>query len=167
MNEVARPAEAEAEAVSAPMPGAAPIVLAPTTRRGLSPLNRRRLANFRRNRLGFWSFAIFVGLFGLSLFAEFIANDKPIIASYKGEILFPVLIDYPDEKFGGFLARTDYRAAETRKEIAENGWAIWPPIPYSYDTILTGLPTPYPSPPTWLLTDSQCRPVAEAAGVTG
>ncbi|HEV7438284.1 MAG TPA: ABC transporter permease [Methylobacterium sp.] len=167
MNEVARPVEAEADAVSAPMPGAQPIVLAPATRRGLSPLNRRRLANFRRNRLGFWSFAIFVGLFGLSLVAEFIANDKPIVVSYKGEILFPVLIDYPDEKFGGFLARTDYRAEETRKEIAENGWAIWPPIPYAYDTILTGLPTPSPSPPTWLLTDEQCRPVAEKTGGTG
>jgi microcin C transport system permease protein len=122
----------------------------------LSPLWRRRLANFRRNRLGFWSFVIFAGMFGISLFAEFIANDRPLVVSYKGEILFPVLIDYPDEKFGGFYARPNYRSAETRQEIAENGWAIWPPIPYSYDTINDGLPTPSPSPPTWMLTQEQC-----------
>ncbi|NEU12981.1 ABC transporter permease [Methylobacterium sp. BTF04] len=123
----------------------------------LSPLNRRRLSNFRRNRLGFWSFVIFTGLFATSLFAEFIANDRPLVVSYKGEILFPVLIDYPDEKFGGFYARPNYRSAETRKEIADHGWALWPPIPYSYDTIIDGLPTPSPSPPTWMLTDAQCQ----------
>ncbi|MCC0805038.1 ABC transporter permease, partial [Methylobacterium sp. W2] len=70
MNEIARPAEA--------VPVAAPPPLAPVAR-GLSPLNRRRLSNFRRNRLGFWSFTIFVGLFSLSLFAEFIANDRPLV----------------------------------------------------------------------------------------
>src|SRR3954471_16738356 len=67
----------------------------------LSPLNRRRLANFRANRRGYWSFWIFLVLFVLSLFAEFIANDRPIVASYKGELLFPVFVDYPEEKFGG------------------------------------------------------------------
>ena len=127
----------------------------------LSPLSRRRLANFRRNRLGFWSFVIFAALFGTSLFAEFIANDRPLVVSYKGEILFPVLIEYPDEKFGGFYARPNYRSAETRKEIADNGWAIWPPIPYAYDTIIDGLPTPSPSPPTWMLTEQQCQSVGK------
>ena len=121
-------------------PDATPAVALPPPTRGLSPLNRRRLANFRRNRLGYWSFLIFTGLFVTSLFAEFIANDRPLVVSYKGEILFPVVIDYPDEKFGGFYARPDYRSAETRKEIAEHGWAIWPPIPYSYATIIQGLP---------------------------
>ena len=129
---------------------------APARTGWLSPLWRRRLSNFRRNRLGFWSFLIFAGLFGTSLFAEVIANDKPLVVSYKGEILFPVLIDYPDEKFGGFYARPNYRSAETRAEIAAHGWAIWPPIPYSYDTINDGLPTPSPSPPTWMLTKAQC-----------
>ncbi|SFG59783.1 ABC transporter permease [Methylobacterium gossipiicola] len=129
---------------------------APARTGWLSPLWRRRLSNFRRNRLGFWSFLIFAGLFGTSLFAEVIANDKPLVVSYKGEILFPVLIDYPDEKFGGFYAKPNYRSAETRQEIAEHGWAIWPPIPYSYDTIIDGLPTPSPSPPTWMLTEAQC-----------
>ncbi|MEG9528290.1 MAG: ABC transporter permease, partial [Hyphomicrobiales bacterium] len=174
MNEVARPGESEV--VPAPMPGAQPIVLrpdegappppAPAGRRGLSPLNRRRLDNFRRNRLGYGSFLIFAGLFILSLFAEFIANDRPILLSYKGEWLVPVLVDYPEEKFGGFLAQTDYRSPEIRKEIAENGWALWPPIRFSYDTINEDLPTPSPSPPTWMLSDAQCRPVAEKLGGT-
>jgi microcin C transport system permease protein len=158
LNEIARPIAAEATPVGPPPVAAG---------RGLSPLNRRRLANFRRNRLGFWSFAIFATLFFLSLFAEFIANDRPIFVSYKGEWLFPVLIDYPDEKFGGFYARPDYRSVETRKEIADHGFAVWPPIPYSYDTIINGLPTPSPSPPTWLLTEEQCRPVAERTGGKG
>ncbi|MDO9427444.1 MAG: ABC transporter permease [Methylobacterium sp.] len=135
--------------------------VAPPRAGWLSPLSRRRLANFRRNRLGYWSFLIFAALFGTSLFAEFIANDRPLVVSYKGEILFPVLIDYPDEKFGGFYARPNYRSAETRREIADNGWAIWPPIPYAYDTIIDGLPTPSPSPPTWMLTEEQCRSVGK------
>ena len=65
----------------------------------LSPMNRRRVDNFRRHRRGAWSLVIFLILFVASLFAEFIANDRPIVASYKGEILFPVLFDYPEEKF--------------------------------------------------------------------
>jgi hypothetical protein len=75
----------------------------------LSPLNRRRWRNFKANRRGYWSLWIFLALFVLSLFAEVIANDKPIVASYKGELLFPVLVDYPESKFGGFLAVTDYK----------------------------------------------------------
>jgi microcin C transport system permease protein len=68
----------------------------------LSPTNRRRWANFKANRRGYWSLWIFMILFIASLLAEFIANDRPILASYKGEILYPVLVDYPEEKFGGF-----------------------------------------------------------------
>ncbi len=67
-------------------------------------MNRRRLDNFRRNRRGYWSFWIFLVLFVVSLVAEFIANDRPLIASYKGELLFPVFVDYPEDKFGGFEA---------------------------------------------------------------
>jgi microcin C transport system permease protein len=107
----------------------------------LSPLNRRRWENFKANRRGYWSLWIFGVLFFLSLFAEFIANDRPIIVSYKGEILAPVFVDYPEEKFGGFLAVTDYRDPVILKEIEENGWAIWPPIAYSYDTINKDYPT--------------------------
>src|SRR5215470_19365619 len=75
----------------------------------LSPMNQRRLDNFRRNRRGAWSFWIFLVLFVISLFAEFIANDRPLVASYKGEVLFPVLFDYPEDKFSGFQARADFR----------------------------------------------------------
>ena len=75
----------------------------------LSPLNQRRWANFKANRRGYRSLWIFLVLFFLSMFAEFIANDRPVLAFYKGELLFPVLVDYPEEKFGGFYAITDYR----------------------------------------------------------
>ncbi len=92
------------------MSAAETATIAPPKKGWLDPTNRRRLENFKANRRGFWSFWIFMVLFVLSLFAEFIANDKPIIASYKGEILFPVVVDYPEEKFGGFLAVTDYRS---------------------------------------------------------
>jgi microcin C transport system permease protein len=133
----------------------------------LTPINRRRLQNFKANRRGYWSFWIFMALFVLSLFAELIANDRPIVALYKGEVLFPVVVDYPEEKFGGFLARTDYRDPVIQKEINENGWAIWPPVRFSYDTHNLDLPVPAPAPPTWRLADEQCRPLAERGGGTG
>src|SRR5262249_43951128 len=82
----------------------------------LTPLNRRRWRTFKANRRGYWSLWIFLVLFVFTLFAEFIANDKPIVAYYKGEILFPVLVDYPESKFGGFLAVTDYKDKEILKE---------------------------------------------------
>jgi microcin C transport system permease protein len=126
----------------------------------LTPLNQRRLANFRHNKRGYWSFWIFIILFVVSLFAEFIANDRPLIASYKGELLFPIFNDYPESKFGGFLARTDYRDPFVADEIKAHGWMIWPPIRYSYRTIERALPTPAPSPPTWMLTTAQCEAAA-------
>ncbi|TPK91010.1 MULTISPECIES: ABC transporter permease [unclassified Mesorhizobium] len=115
----------------------------------LSPLNKRRLQNFKANRRGFWSLWIFLILFVLSLFAEFIANDKPIIASYKGEILFPVLVAYPEEKFGGFYAVTDYRDPVIQDEINANGWMVWPPIRYSYQTVNNAIPEAAPARPSW------------------
>ena len=115
----------------------------------LSPLNKRRWENFKANRRGYWSLWIFFVLFVLSLFAEFIANDKPIIASYNGEILFPVLVDYPEEKFGGFLAITDYRDPVIYEEIEANGWLIWPPIRYSYRTVNNEIPEAAPAKPSW------------------
>ncbi|MEY3553681.1 MAG: hypothetical protein RL735_2029 [Pseudomonadota bacterium] len=127
----------------------------------LSPINRRRLDNFKRNRRGYWSFWIFITLFILSLFAELIANDRPILASYKGEILFPVVTNYPEEKFGGFLAQTDYRDPVIAKEIEDNGWMIWPPIRFSYRTHQRDLPTPAPSAPTWWLENETCKAVAD------
>lgn len=117
----------------------------------LSPVNQRRLANFRANKRGYYSFIVFTILFVLSLFAEFIANDKPIIVSYKGEILMPVFVDYEEEKFGGFLAQTDYRTDFIREEIEANGWMIWPPIRYSYTTVNSNIPYSAPTPPFWLM----------------
>jgi len=125
----------------------------------LTPVNRRRLDNFKRNRRGCWSFWIFMVLFILSLFAEFIANDRPILASYKGEILFPIFKNYPEEKFGGFLAETDYRDPVIADEIKAHGWMVWPLVRFSYSTHNLDLPTPAPSPPTWSLTPEQCAGV--------
>lgn len=121
----------------------------------LTPIGRRRWQNFKANRRGYWSLWLFLLLFGLSLFAEFIANDKPILASYKGEILVPVLIDYPEEKFGGFLAETDYRSDFVREEIEANGWMVWPPIRYSYQTVNSSIPHSAPTPPFWLMSEEE------------
>lgn len=117
----------------------------------LSPVNRRRMENFRANKRGYWSFWIFLVLFGLSLVAELIANDRPVIASYKGEILFPVVVNYPEEKFGGFLAETDYRSDFIQEEINANGWMVWPPIRYSYQTANSNIPHSAPTKPFWLM----------------
>ncbi|HEV7336525.1 MAG TPA: ABC transporter permease [Bosea sp. (in: a-proteobacteria)] len=146
---------------------AAPASAPATAQQGwlkLSPINRRRLNNFKANKRGWWSLWIFLTLFALSLFAEFIANDRPLIVRYKGETLFPVVVNYPEEKFGGFLATTDYRDPVIAKEIAAHGWALWPPIRYSYRTHNLDLPVPAPAPPTWMLKDEQCRPIAERTG---
>ncbi|MGO7211925.1 ABC transporter permease [Rhizobium ruizarguesonis] len=135
-----------------------PVITTPVKppRKGLlSPTNIRRWQNFRANDRGYWSLWLFMLLFILSLFAEFIANDRPIIASYKGEILFPVLIDYPEEKFGGFLAETDYRSSVITDEINANGWMIWPPIRYSYRSVNSNIPHSAPTAPFWLMTKEE------------
>ncbi|WP_298353615.1 ABC transporter permease [Rhodoblastus sp.] len=130
----------------------------------LSPISRRRFDAFKRNKRGYFSFWFFLIAFVLSLGAEFIANDKPILAYYKGELLFPVFVNYPEEKFGGFLAETDYRDPVIFKEIESHGWLIWPPVRYSYDTHNLALPVPAPSPPTWSLTKAQCAQGKTFAG---
>ncbi len=124
--------------------------------KNISPINRRRLDNFKRNRRGYIALWLFLGCFVASLGAELIANDKPILAYYKGEILFPFLKAYPEEKFGGFLAETDYRDPVIAREIDAHGFAIWPPIRYSYLTHNLALPTPAPSAPSWLLSEDEC-----------
>ncbi len=136
----------------------------PPQRPFLTPINQRRLANFTANKRGYWSFLIFMVLFVICLFAELIANDRPIFVKYKGEFLVPIAIDYPEEKFGGFLARTDYRDPVISKEIAENGFAVWPLVRFSYSTHNLDLPVPAPAPPTWLLKDHQCKAQAEKTG---
>ncbi|MFD1945100.1 ABC transporter permease [Paradevosia shaoguanensis] len=117
----------------------------------LSPLNQRRIANFRRSRRGVWSLWIFLFLFFVTLFAEVISNDRPIIAFYKGELLVPALVDYPESKFGGFLAVTNFRDQVNQDEINANGWMLWPPIRFSYTTVDDTLSIPVPSPPSWML----------------
>ena len=137
----------------------APGQIEPPPRRerfALSPLNRRRWRNFRAHKRGYWSFWIFLALFLLSLFAEFIANDKPLLVSYKGELLYPVFVDYPEEKFGGFYAVTDYRDPVIADEIERNGWMLWPLIRYSYQTINSDLPSPAPAAPTWSYPRPDC-----------
>ncbi|NOC47597.1 ABC transporter permease [Ruegeria sp. HKCCD7559] len=129
----------------------------------LSPLNQRRWSNFRRNKRAFWSLIIFAVLFGLSLFAEFIANDKPILVKYRGEFYMPVFNFYAETDFGGdFQTEAIYRDPEVQclidsggledcfddpegiieqidagtfqAEGFERGWSLWPLIPYSYNT---------------------------------
>lgn len=122
-----------------------------------SGLNQRRWELFTQNRRGYWSFWIFAVLFLVSVFAPVIANDRPMLAFYKGELLFPTFVDYPESKFGGFLARTDFRDPVNQDEIAANGWMIWPPIRYSYNTVNNELPRPAPSPPAYSLArDEAC-----------
>ena len=157
----------------------------------LSPLNQRRWRNFRRNGRAYWSLIIFSILFGLSLFAEFIANDKPILVSYRGELFMPIFNFYPETTFGGDLgieAQYQYEdveclirtggietcyddpegvmdeAAETGQVDGvdiEEGWLLWPLIPYRYDTVVD-IRGAAPSPPTstnWLGTDDTKRDV--------
>jgi len=130
----------------------------------LSPLTARRLRNFRANRRGWWSLWLFLALFLVTLFAEFIANDKPLLVRYEGALYFPVFVEYPETAFGGFLpTEAEYRDPEVEGLIREKGWIVWPPIRYSYDTINYDIPTPAPSPPTsdnWLGTDDQGRDVS-------
>ncbi len=126
-------------------------------RLSLTGLNQRRWQLFKRNRRGYWSFWLFAVLFLVSLLAPFLANDRPILVSYKGELLFPTFVDYPESKFGGFLARTDFRDPVNQDEISANGWILWPPIRYSYNTVNNELPEPAPSRPAFnLSTEDAC-----------
>jgi len=130
----------------------------------LSPITRRRLAIFRQNRRGYWSFWLFMILFGLTLFAEFIANDRPLLIRFDDHWYVPVLQDYSEDTFGsGFLPTdADYTDPEVQETINARGWMIWPAVPYSFGTIVKNLPSPAPSPPSWrnpLGTDDQARDV--------
>ncbi|MCW5729300.1 MAG: ABC transporter permease [Alphaproteobacteria bacterium] len=131
--------------------------------RRISPLNRRRLENFRRNRRGYWSFWIFSVLFVVSLFAEFVANDRPILVRFDGGWYVPVLVSYPETTFGGdFETEAAYRDPFIQELINEKGFMVWPLIRYSYRTINLNLPVPAPAPPSaenWLGTDDQGRDV--------
>ena len=133
----------------------------------LNPLTRRRLQNFRSNRRGWWSLWIFLVLFFISLFAEFVANDKPLVVAYRGEIYMPIFKAYPETVFGGeFLTEADYRSPYVAELINREGWMIWPLIRYHHQTVAWDLPTPAPSAPDlehWLGTDDQARDVLARA----
>jgi microcin C transport system permease protein len=157
----------------------------------LSPLNRRRLRNFQKNRRAVWSLRIFVVLFGIALCAELVANDKPLLVSYRGELFTPVTSFYPETAFGGdFRTEAVYRDPEVQCLIVsggledcfdfpeevieevratgafggtpvEQGWLLWPPIPYSYDTVndIDGAAPSAPDANHWLGTDNTARDV--------
>ncbi len=155
----------------------------------LSPLNQRRWRNFTANRRAFWSLWIFAVLFGLSLFAELLANEKPILVSYRGETFFPIYRFYPETAFGGdfkteavyadeglqCLIRTgglaecwddpagvltDAADGEVAGAKVEAGWMLWPPIPYRYNTINNvGAAPSAPDAKHWLGTDDTARDV--------
>ncbi len=161
----------------------------------LTSLQRRRFANFRSNRRAFWSFWIFSTMFVLSLFAEILANDHPIIVSYKGEWHFPIISFYSETDFGGdYRTEAVYKDPELQCLIAtggladscfvgpdaardviadaadgmlgditiDKGWILWPPIPYTFQTIDTYNVKTAPGPPDryhWLGTDDQARDV--------
>jgi len=123
----------------------------------------RRIENFKANKRGYFSLWIFLFIFFTTLCAEFIANDKPLLVKYKEELFFPILISYPETKFGGeFGSEADYRDPFVDELINKEGWIVWPPVKYSYDTINYDLPVPAPSPPSLenlLGTDDQGRDV--------
>ena len=130
----------------------------------LSPLARRRFDRFKKNRRGWWSLWLFVGLFLLTLGGELIANDKPLVVSYQGSLYFPVFKRYTEQEFGGQLPfQADYRSDYVQKLIKQDGgWLLFPPIPFSDDTPNYDLNKPAPSPPSsvnWLGTDDQARDV--------
>ncbi len=173
--DVRRDEDAEQKVVSDPV--RPPLYTRMLPRMTLSPINERRWANFKANKRGYWSLIIFLVLFFITLFAEVIANDKPLIVRYKGETLFPIVVAYPESKFGGFLAVTDYKDPVIIDEIKANGWMIWPPIRYSYSTINKDYPNRvdaegncfverdgvkqqgglgYPAPPQWAARAKLC-----------
>jgi microcin C transport system permease protein len=140
--------------------------MAPTAFLGrpISPLTRRRLHNFRANRRGFWSLWIFLFVFSLSLLADVIANDRPLLVRYDGGFYFPIFKSHPETTFGGsFPTEAVYRDPAVIEMISNKGWIIWPLISFRYDTINYSLSVPAPAPPSavnWLGTDDQGRDLA-------
>ena len=129
----------------------------------LTPLTRRRLHRFRANRRGWWSLWIFVILFIATLLAEVIANDKPFLVYFKGDVYFPIVKAYSETTFGGdFLTEADYRSPYLSELSERDGWTVWPIVRYHHRTVAWDLPVPAPAPPDrnhWLGTDDQARDV--------
>ena len=139
------------------------------SRFALAPINRRRWENFKRNRRGYISLWIFSVLFVVSLFAEFIANDKPLYLRFEGKSYFPAFVTYADTEFGEkgdpnlMGTAAEFRDDEYLQELIEKkgGWMIWPPIPFRYDTRVSKPPSPFPSKPTWALGAEDCAKAVE------
>ena len=129
----------------------------------ITPITRRRFENFRSNRRGWWSLWIFLALFIVTLFAEYVANDKPFLVYYEGDLYAPIFKRYSETTFGGeFKTEADYRDPFVEKLIDDNGWMIWPIVRYNHRTVAWDLGEPAPSPPDaehWLGTDDQARDV--------
>ena len=130
----------------------------------ISPLNRRRLRNFRRNRRGYWSLWLFLFLFFVTLPAEFLANDRPLLIWYDGGVYVPVLRTYPETAFGGdFQTEAEYREPDVQDLIRKKGgWMVWPLVEFSYKTVNFNLRVPAPAPPSadnFFGTDDQGRDV--------
>ena len=130
----------------------------------ISPLNRRRLKIFRAHSRGYWSMWIFLVLFVASLFAEFIANDRPLLIHFDGRWFCPVLVDYSEDDFDRTMMplMADYSDPELRDLINSKGWMVLPMVRYTYRSVVKNLPVPAPAPPSWknlLGTDDQARDV--------
>lgn len=129
----------------------------------VSAITKRRLQQFKANKRGYYSLWIFIFLAMITLGASFIANDRPLIVYYKKSLYFPIFKDHPETKFGGtFETTTNFRDHMIRGQIQKNGWALFPPVPFSAQTVNYDLQVPAPSPPSWsnwLGTDDQGRDV--------
>ncbi len=115
----------------------------------MSPINQRRWATFKANRRGYWSLWIFTVVFAISLAAELVANDKPLLMVYDGQLYTPVLHDYPESEFGGFYAVTDYRDPFIAEQVSKTGgFMLWPLIRFDYQTVNRQSEFPFPSAPS-------------------
>lgn len=128
-----------------------------------SPLSQRRLRAFATNKRAKYAFVIFSVLFILTLFAEVLANDKPLIVQYNDAWHFPIMQQYTDADFGGdFPVAVDYKDAYIVDNIEKNGWMLMPPIPFSFNTVDYEMDTPAPAAPSarhWLGTDDEGRDI--------